>query len=119
MAQNVITALGDYGCDTQSALERFLGKDELYLKFIRKFLDDSSFDRLKESLGEEDYEGALKNVHTLKGVSGNLGFTALYDVASDMVTKFRAHQDRDAVADYGKLEQIYTEIYSIIEENIS
>ena len=43
----------------------------------------------------------------------------LYDVASDMVTKFRARQDRDAVAEYGKLEQIYTEIYTIIQKNIS
>ncbi|MCR5521478.1 MAG: Hpt domain-containing protein [Lachnospiraceae bacterium] len=119
MAQKVINALDDYGCDTQTALERFLGKEELYMKFIRKFLDDKSFDNLKGFIGASDYENALKSVHTLKGVSGNLGFTALYDVASDMVTKFRAQQDRDAVAEYGKLEQIYTEIYSIIQKNIS
>ena len=119
MAQKVINALDGYGCDTQTALERFLGKEELYMKFIRKFLDDKSFDNLKGFIGVSDYENALKSVHTLKGVSGNLGFTALYDVASDMVTKFRAQQDRDAVAEYGKLEQIYTEIYSIIQKNIS
>ncbi|MCR5828814.1 MAG: Hpt domain-containing protein [Lachnospiraceae bacterium] len=119
MGQKVIAALGDYGCDTQTALERFLGKEELYLKFIKKFLDDKSFEELKGHIADSDYENALKSVHTLKGVSGNLGFTALYDVASDMVTKFRASQELDAVAEYGKLEQIYTEIYSIIKENIS
>ena len=119
MGTNVITALGDYGCDTQSALERFLGKEELYLKFIRKFLDDKSFEDLKGFIGEEDYENALKSVHTLKGVSGNLGFTALYDVASDMVNKFRAQLPGDAVAEFGTLENIYTEIYSIIRENVS
>jgi len=119
MGTNVISALGDYGCDTQSALERFLGKEELYLKFIRKFLDDKSFEDLKGFIGEEDYENALKSVHTLKGVSGNLGFTALYDVASDMVNKFRAQLPGDAVAEFGMLENIYTEIYSIIRENVS
>jgi len=119
MAQNVITALGDYGCDTQTALERFLGKEELYIKFIKKFLDDKSFEELKNNIEKSDYENALKSVHTLKGVSGNLGFTALYDVTSDMVTKFRALQERDAVAEFGKLEKIYTDIYSIIQENIS
>ena len=118
MAQNVITALGEYGCDTQTALERFLGKEELYLKFIRKFLDDKSFENLRSFIEVADYENALKSVHTLKGVSGNLGFTALYDVASDMVTKFRAGQDRDSVAEFGKLERIYTDIYSIIQKNI-
>ena len=79
MAQNVITALGNYGCDTQTALERFLGKEELYLKFIRKFLDDKSFNDLKSFISESDYENALKSVHSLKGVSGNLGTSSSLD----------------------------------------
>jgi len=119
MAHSVIAALEEYGCDTNTALERFLGKEDLYIKFVRKFLDDKSFEQLSEAVSKNDSEYALKSVHTLKGVSGNLGFSALYDVASDMVTKFRAGQNNEAMAEFASLENIYTEIYGIIEQNLS
>lgn len=118
MSAQIIEALADYGCDTSTALERFLGKEDLYIKFIRKFLDDKNFDELKGFIETSDFENALKSVHTLKGVSGNLGFSPLYDITSDMVTKFRAQQADEAVAEYPQFEQIYTDIVGIINNNL-
>lgn len=118
MAAEIIEALAEYGCDTNTALERFLGKEELYIKFIKKFLDDKNYAELKGFVEAADYENALKSVHTLKGVSGNLGFSPLFDITADMVTKFRAQQPEEAVAEYPQFDQIYNDIVKIINNYV-
>lgn len=116
MANQLIEKLKDYGCDTDGALERFVKKEELYLKFLKRFPDDPSFAGIKGFIDAADYENALKSVHTLKGVAGNLGLTPLYTIAADMVTKFRADMPEAAVAEYDGLAKIYNELYTVISE---
>lgn len=118
MADNVITALNEYGCDTQSALERFMNKEELYVRFLNKFLDDKSFAETGEQIAKQDYEAALQAVHTLKGVAGNLGFSPLYNLSADMVTKFRAGEPEEACAEYDQLGSIYKDVCEIIRANV-
>lgn len=114
MADRLIGDLKVYGCDVDSAMERFMNKEEMYLRFLGKFPSDPSFGQIKGFIDDMDYEGALKSVHTLKGVAGNLGLTPLYDVAADMVTKYRAQMPEAASAEYELLAKIYRELYDII-----
>lgn len=118
MAEKVIDELANYGCDTGGAMERLMNSVALYTKFLGKFLDDKSFSEVKPFIDSEDYEAALKSVHTLKGVSGNLGLTPIYDISADMVNKFRAGEPEQAVAEYEKLAVKYTEICEIIKANL-
>ena len=52
---------------------RRLGSETLVRKFVLKFLDDTSFQGLKEGLENQDAELAFRSAHTLKGVCMNLG----------------------------------------------
>ena len=56
---------------------RRLGSETLVRKFVLKFLDDTSFQGLKEGLENQNAELAFRSAHTLKGVCMNLGFTKL------------------------------------------
>ena len=47
---------------------RRLGSETLVRKFVLKFLDDTSFQGLKEGLENQDAELAFRSAHTLKGV---------------------------------------------------
>ena len=38
------------GVDYNTALERFMGKDDLYERFLVKFLDDENFSKLGENI---------------------------------------------------------------------
>lgn len=69
----------------EEALGRMM-KDELIKKFLVKFLNDQSFDRLCEAMEAKNYEQGFKEAHTLKGVSGNLALTGLFQ-ASDRLTE--------------------------------
>jgi HPt (histidine-containing phosphotransfer) domain-containing protein len=64
---------GDYG----GVLSR-MSSEKLVQKFTLKFLDDKSFDLLKKSLDENQYEEAFRAAHTIKGICQNLGFARLY-----------------------------------------
>ncbi len=112
----MIDELKQYGCDTQGAIERMLNSEAMYKKFLLKFLNDKTFSEVKPNIDAKDYDEALKSVHTLKGVCGNLGLAPLFDISADMVSRFRANDPEGAVALYVELERVYNDIVSLIHE---
>lgn len=115
MAAQIIEALNECGCDTATALARFLGNEELYIRFLDKFLDDPSFAGIEPAMVTGDDEAYFESVHTLKGVSGNMGLTPIFTIACDMVDKYRAGEIDKSKAEYSELEIKYNEIVAIIE----
>ena len=68
---------------------RRLGSETLVRKFVLKFLDDTSFQGLKEGLENQDAELAFRSAHTLKGVCQNLGFDNLFAPSQELTEKLR------------------------------
>lgn len=118
MGNQVIAALTEYGCKTAEAMERFLGKEDLYLRFLGKFLDDNSFEESMRVVPLGNPEDSLQSVHKLKGVSGNLGLTPLYEIAADMVARYRAKDQMGADSELDELSRVYHEVYDIIKNNL-
>ena len=73
------------GGDYAEVLGR-LTKEERIEKFMLRFLEDSSFMELCKAKENRDWELVFRMIHTLKGVSLNLGFMDLY-LASDKMTE--------------------------------
>ena len=88
-----------------------LGSERLIQKFALKFLDDTSYQELLDSMREADGEKAFRAAHTLKGVCLNLGFTALGQVSSVLTEALRPNKDTtgceamlaDVTAEYDRL----------------
>ena len=88
--------LSALGVDTDDAIARFMGNSELYEKMLKKFpkaVDDSPVLAYAHS---EDYETATSNAHALKGVTGNLSLTPLYDKYTRIVEMYRESNFRQA-----------------------
>ena len=68
------------GANYDDACARLMG-EEMLARFALKFLDDESMDKLEAAMAAGDAESAFMAVHTLKGVSQNLGFDNLYEPA--------------------------------------
>ncbi len=64
--------------DVDGAIERFSNKEERYVKYLKLFKNNSSFNNLLIALENGDCNGAFENCHSLKGVIGNLGFTSMF-----------------------------------------
>jgi HPt (histidine-containing phosphotransfer) domain-containing protein len=96
MYDQLLQKLAESGSDTKSALNRFMGQQDFYGKFLVKFLDDDNYSKIAPAFNANDSDASLMAVHTLKGVSGNLGFTALYEATSNTVSLIRAGKFEEA-----------------------
>lgn len=101
------------GADVANTLEeRFMGSEELYVRFLKKLLVDDSYGQLKDATKFGDIKGVEMKAHTLKGVCATLGLTELSDKFSHIVEMVRHGDDDQAklrahVEDAGsKLRQV-------------
>lgn len=76
--------------DYEQGLARFLGNDNLYRKFLNKFLSDGSEAAFQDALKAGDLKQAEKDVHTLKGTAGNLSLLRLFHAADAAVQALRS-----------------------------
>ncbi len=77
------------GADFNNVLDR-LGNEQMVQRFALKFLNDTSYQTLEETLKEKNVEQAFRAAHTLKGVCLNLGFDNLFTVSSELTERLRA-----------------------------
>ena len=79
MEHVMLTKLREAGCDMEGTLERFMNNEALCMKFLKKFPQDVTFGEMKKAFAQGNTEEFFKAAHTMKGVSGNLGLSSLYD----------------------------------------
>lgn len=104
---------GDY----QEVLGR-LYSEALVTKFVGKFLADTSFQLLENSMRDKDYEVAFRAAHTLKGVSQNLSFTKLYHSSHQITEALRNKDIELAVRLFDQVAADYGQTRSAIEQYI-
>ena len=79
--------------DTQFALSQFSGNHSLLNKMLEKFQlqyqhTEKQYDKL---FAQSDFQSVKTHIHTLKGISGNLGMKALYIAAKKFETQLANH----------------------------
>lgn len=88
------------GVDVDDTLKRFMGNEELYLKFAKRAGEDPAAEELKQALGKRDHDALFRSAHTLKGVAANLGFSHLKSAAEKAVCLAREESaDWDQIAE--------------------
>ncbi len=117
MASKLLVELEEKGLDLERTLARFMNKEALLEKFIYKFLDDDNFENYMKNISKNDYEEALKNIHTLKGVTANLGFNNLFVISEKIVNNIRTDKYDDLPKLSEELEKEYNIICEVIKNN--
>ena len=77
---------------------------------VQSFTDESSsiLDNLEAAINANNYEDISSHAHSIKGSSGNLKFTEMYDLAKDMELSARE----------GKADYPYAEAYASLKKAI-
>lgn len=76
--------------DFEAGLGRVRGNRTLYRRMLGLFLESAEFEALDAALAAGDMELAAKLAHTIKGMTGNLGFVPLYEASAELVVQLRA-----------------------------
>lgn len=103
--------LEELGVDYDVTMERFLDKEEFYLKILGQFVDRTDVEDVEELLIDGDYEEAFRISHMLKGGTANLGLTHLYD-SIVLLTEELRHPPFDKE----KLTELYQEVKTEYEK---
>lgn len=83
------------GISLDDLLSHCIGNRDLAMRMLKKFRNDKSFSELAEAMGRGDHDAAFKAAHALKGVSGNLGMTKLYEADCLLTDALRGGADRE------------------------
>ena len=83
--QELYTNIG--GC--YESAKRTMMMDKMINRFVLKFLNDKSYEKLTAGKEAGDPVAMFEGAHALKGVCANLGFDDLSKMASDVAEEFR------------------------------
>jgi HPt (histidine-containing phosphotransfer) domain-containing protein len=114
---DLINDLQGLGVNTDEALKRFMNNASLYERMLGKLPKNVRELEVMPCLTTQDYDKALQNAHTLKGVMGNLSVTPLYNGYSEIVTLLRANDPEKATDTLKSILPIQDTIISRIENN--
>lgn len=87
--------------DLDGALARVRGNKMIYKKMLGLFTKSAEFDAFEEALAAQDYARAAEVAHGIKGMTGNLSFTKLFETSAELMVQLRdGPADPQLLADY-------------------
>ena len=112
---DVLKMLDSWECDIPQALQRCCGDTDFYLHWVSQFVRDPDFEKLDSAIRAKNYEAAFEAAHGLKGSSGTLGLTPLYEAVCTVVEDLR-HGPRETLDDdYKAMRQSYGHFTEIMK----
>ena len=103
------------GVEVEKSLHRLLDNEELYRRFLIRFLEDDTFQRIGAARNAADPREMEMAAHTLKGVAGNLGMAPLYVCCREMVEKLREGDMAGALEAHDRLIIAYADLCPALE----
>lgn len=113
---NLKDKLVELGVDYYDGLNRFMGNQALYEKMLKKFPDNVRKLDVLSFIEANDADTAVANAHTLKGVSGNLSLTPLYQAYTSIVALLRDGKPEEAKEKLIETLPVQEDIVKCIEE---
>lgn len=110
--------LKSLGADVEEGLDRVMGDQDLYNMMLGMFLGAVEEHAIApEEFDAGDLDGLIKKVHTLKGVTGNLALTPLFDGYTETLVSLRAGEAEKARAGYEKLLPVQAAVIDCIRRH--
>lgn len=82
--------LEDNGVDVDDAMARFLDKEVLFDKYMKKLPTDETWAALEQAVAGGDCNAAFEASHSLKSYFGNLSIMPLFKSICEVTDLFRA-----------------------------
>lgn len=93
-----IDQLNAYGANTEDGLRRCMNNESFYLRLVKMLPGDPNFQKLGQAISDGDLEAAFYAAHALKGSTGNLALTPLYEPVVEITELLRTRTQTDYTA---------------------
>lgn len=106
------------GADVDEGLDRVMGDRDLYTMMLGMFqgtVDENAVSL--EDFDAGDLEELTKRIHSLKGITGNLALTPLFNRYTEILGQLRAGQAKEGKAGYEQLMPIQDAFLDCIQRH--
>lgn len=114
---SLLDDLKELDVNTDEGLGRFMNNAGLYEKMLKKFNATVADLEVMSYFESGDLDKALANAHTIKGVTGNLSLTPLYNAYTDIVAQIRGNNPEAAKERLAEILPIQEKIMECIAKN--
>ncbi len=104
-----------HGYDYAGAIERVSGDEELLRSLLDMFLTDESYAELMSALAALDAQRGFRAAHSLKGSSGMLGLTGLFEAMKLIAEPLRRGEAAEAMLCRDAVEREYAAAAGMIK----
>ncbi len=96
------------GLNIEAALGRMNNKKSLYLSILKKFVENNQtvMTDIKTAYIAKDYDTAKRLIHTLKGVSGNIGADEIHELSKTIEHNIENKIDNEVAKGMPKLDNM-------------
>lgn len=115
---DLISELKDLGVDVNEGLERVMGDNSLYEMMLGMFI--SSVNDNPVNLSDFDagsVDALIERIHMLKGVTGNLAITPLFDSYTGILGLLRTGKTAEAKEMFEKMCPVQVQIIDCINRH--
>lgn len=116
---SLLEELGTLGVNIEEGTKRLMGNVSLYERMMgtfHKMMMDSKIQ--PEDFDCEDCTELIEKTHAIKGASGNLSVTPVYEAYSEIVKLLRQDEPAQAKEVFVKLQPVQEEIIACIEKHM-
>ena len=101
---SLLEELKDLGVDVNEGLERVMDDKPLYETMLGMFVDKVNSNPIKlEDFDAKDLDELVGRGHILKGLTGNLAITPLFDGYMQVLDFLRTDHAREALEEYERI----------------
>ena len=102
------------GIDADSVISRLGGDVELYLSICLKFIQDPTIPSIFQAVADNNFSEAGMHLHTLQGVTANLGFTRLHELCVTLLEELKSKSYMSFKTDIRRLKKEYSSLIAFL-----
>lgn len=110
--------LKELGVDIDGGLKRINGNEKLYTKLLGSFVKAINTYSVQPDYDGTDYNEVIEKAHAIKGTSGNLSITPVYEAYTKIVDLLRAGEPEQARPILADIIPVQEKIISCIESHM-
>lgn len=111
--------LRELGVNIDEGLERLGGNAGLYERLLGSFLKTLDSHHVDPDFDCDDYASEIEKAHAIKGTSGNLSLTPIYEAYTEIVELLRADKPQEAKEVLQKTLPVQEKIVECISKNMN
>lgn len=115
---NLLEELKALGVNVDEGLERLAGNEALYKRLLGTFTKTINTYMVEPDFDRNEYSEIIEKTHAIKGITGNLSLTPLYEAYTQIVNLLRAGDPEQANTVLKGILPVQNEILDCIERNM-